>query len=260
MIDILIENLTVSLKKNKQNILKNINLKIYEKDKIGIIGESGAGKSTLINSLISFLKDEHFDITGKIEILNKNILEIDYNKRQNYCFQYVSVIPQNSINALNPYETTKEQLLETFLFHNKNINKYDALVKIKNILKDIGFLEIEKVLNSFPNELSGGMKQRIVIALVLCTNTKIIVADEPTTALDPINQFKFIKLLNEICNTKKLTLIYISHDIRLVSDICNKIAILKSGEIIEMDYTENIFFNPKNKYTKKLLNELKFLE
>ena len=128
-----------------------------------------------------------------------------------------------------------------------------ALKKIKELLSDVGFEDIDRILKSYPNELSGGMRQRIAIVLVLCTDAKIVLADEPTTSLDIVNQFKFIELLKKISEEKGLTLIYVSHDIKVLSKICERIIVLKDGNIIEENSTVQILKEPKNDYTKLLI-------
>lgn len=164
------------------------------------------------------------------------------------------MILQDSINSLNPYEKIKNQLLETYIFHSKKKVTNDfAIGEIKKLLLDVGFEDIDRILNSYPNELSGGMRQRIAIVLVLCTDIKILLADEPTTSLDVVNQFRFIELLKKISKEKGLTLIYVSHDIKVLSKICERIIVLKNGNIIEENNTAQILKEPKNDYTKLLI-------
>ena len=164
------------------------------------------------------------------------------------------MILQDSINSLNPYERIEKQLLETYLFHSKEKVSNDfALEKIKELLSDVGFEDIDRILKSYPNELSGGMRQRIAIVLVLCTDAKIVLADEPTTSLDVVNQFRFIELLKKISKEKALTLIYVSHDIKVLSKISDRIIVLKDGNVVEENSTAQILKEPKNEYTKLLI-------
>ena len=231
-----LKDFSVSLKNNNHKILNNINMEIKEKEFLGIVGESGSGKTTLLNSIISFLDEKKFILDGKI-ILFENI-----------------EILQDSINSLNPYEKIEKQLLETYIFHSKEkVTKDFAIEEIKKLLLDVGFEDIDRILNSYPNELSGGMRQRIAIVLVLCTDIKILLADEPTTSLDVVNQFRFIELLKKISKEKGLTLIYVSHDIKVLSKICERIIVLKDGNIVEENDTIQILKEPKNDYTKLLI-------
>ena len=250
-----LKDFSVSLKNNNRKILNNINIEIKEKEFLGIVGESGSGKTTLLNSIISFLDEKKFILDGKIILFeNIEIFKMSEEQRKEICYKNISMILQDSINSLNPYEKIKNQLLETYIFHFKEKVTSDyALEKIKELLLDVGFEDIDRILNSYPNELSGGMRQRIAIVLVLCTDIKILLADEPTTSLDVVNQFRFIELLKKISKEKGLTLIYVSHDIKVLSKICERIIVLKDGNIVEENDTIQILKEPKNDYTKLLI-------
>ena len=237
------KNFNVTLKENNQKILNDINIVVKEEEFLGLVGESGSGKTALLNAIISFLDKEKFVLNGEMNFLNNE---------EN--FKEITMIFQDSINSLNPYEKIKKQLFETYLLHSKNeITKEFAMEEIKKLLLDVGLADVERILNSYPNELSGGMRQRVAIVLALCTRAKILLADEPTTSLDVVNQFKFVELLKKITKEKKLTLIYVSHDIKLLSKICERIIVLKNGKIVEENTTEEILKNPQDEYTKLLV-------
>ena len=226
-----LKDFSVSLKNNNRKILNNINIEIREKEFLGIVGESGSGKTTLLNSVLSFLDMKKFILDGKIILFeNIEVYKMTEEQRKEICHKNISMILQDSINSLNPYEKIKKQLL-----------------------LDVGFEDIDRILNSYPNELSGGMRQRIAIVLVLCTDIKILLADEPTTSLDVVNQFRFIELLKKISKEKGITLIYVSHDIKVLSKICERIIVLKDGNIVEENGTTQILKEPKNDYTKLLI-------
>lgn len=237
------KNFNVTLKENNQKILNDINIVVKEEEFLGLVGESGSGKTTLLNAIISFLDKEKFVLNGEMNFLNNE---------EN--FKEITMIFQDSINSLNPYEKIKKQLFETYLLHSQNkITKEFVMEEIKKLLLDVGLADVERILNSYPNELSGGMRQRVAIVLALCTRSKILLADEPTTSLDVVNQFKFVELLKKITKEKKLTLIYVSHDIKLLSKICERIIVLKNGKIVEKNTTEEILKNPQDEYTKLLV-------
>ena len=250
-----LKDFSVSLKNNNRKILNNINIEIKEKGFLGIVGESGSGKTTLLNSIISFLDEKKFVLNGKMIFFeNIEIYKMTEEKRKEICHKNISMILQDSINSLSPYEKIKKQLLETYIFHSKKkITNDFAIEEIKKLLLDVGFEDTDRILNSYPNELSGGMRQRIAIVLVLCTDIKILLADEPTTSLDVVNQFRFIELLKKISKEKGLTLIYVSHDIKVLSKICERIIVLKDGNIVEENSTAQILKEPKNDYTKLLI-------
>ena len=250
-----LKDFSVSLKNNNHKILNNINMEIKEKEFLGIVGESSSGKTTLLNSIISFLDEKKFVLDGKIILFeNIEIYRMSEKERKEICYKNISMILQDSINSLNSYEKIEKQLLETYIFHSKEkVTKDFAIEEIKKLLLDVGFEDIDRILNSYPNELSGGMRQRIAIVLVLCTDIKILLADEPTTSLDVVNQFRFIELLKKISKEKRLTLIYVSHDIKVLSKICERIIVLKDGNIVEENDTIQILKEPKNDYTKLLI-------
>ena len=250
-----LKDFSVSLKNNNHKVLNDINIEIREKEFLGIVGESGSGKTTLLNSIISFLNEKKLILDGRIILFeNIEIYKMTEEQRKEICYKNISMILQDSINSLNPYEKIKKQLLETYLFHSKKKVTNDFAIKeIKKLLLNVGFEDIDRILNSYPNELSGGMRQRIAIVLVLCTDIKILLADEPTTSLDVVNQFRFIELLKKISKEKDLTLIYVSHDIKVLSKICERIIVLKDGNIVEENDTTQILKEPKNDYTKLLI-------
>ena len=196
-----LKDFSVSLKNNNHKVLNDINIEIREKEFLGIVGESGSGKTTLLNSIISFLNEKKLILDGRIILFeNIEIYKMTEEQRKEICHKNISMILQDSINSLNSYEKIKKQLLETYIFHSKKkITNDFAIEEIKKLLLDVGFEDIDRILNSYPNELSGGMKQRIAIVLVLCTDIKILLADEPTTSLDVVNQSRFIELLKKIC-------------------------------------------------------------
>ena len=234
-----LKDFSVSLKNNSHKVLNDINIEIREKEFLGIVGESGSGKTTLLNSIISFLNEKKLILDGKIILFeNIEIYKMSEKERKEICYKNISIILQDSINSLNPYE--------------KITNDF-AIEEIKKLLLDVGFEDIDRILNSYPNELSGGMRQRIAIVLVLCTDIKILLADEPTTSLDVVNQFRFIELLKKISKEKGLTLIYVSHDIKVLSKIYERIIVLKDGNIVEENDTTQILKEPKNDYTKLLI-------
>lgn len=234
-----IKNLSVSSSNKQKQILNNINIELREKEFLGILGESGCGKTTLLNAITGII-DKNLKISGDILFLKEE-------------FKKISMILQDSINSLNPYEKIRTQLYETYLLHN---NKENIENNIKMLLNDLGFEDINSIIHKYPYELSGGMRQRISIALSLMTNPKILLVDEPTTSLDILNQIRFIKLLKEIASKKNISFIYVSHDIKTLAAICNRIIVMKNGKIIEEGLKEEIINNPKEEYTKLLLNYL----
>lgn len=256
-----IEHLNLAMVKGKteKRILQDINLEIREQERWAIAGESGAGKSMTMYTLTSLLPEKNTRISGKILYLEKDgsytdILKLPFRKRTEYCSKKVSVIFQDSINALNPFEKVKTQWAETVRLHHPEIPKKDVDVHIANRLKLFGITDPDAA-RKYPHQLSGGMKQRIAIAMALESEAKLLIADEPTTSLDAVNQRIIVNFIQKLCLERKLTLLYISHNLALLDEICTHAAILKDGKIIETGSREQVLHAPNNEYTRMLIRE-----
>ena len=213
MIDNLVEvnNLKVVI---KDKTIIYISFRLKQNEILGIVGGSGAGKSMAMYALTSLLPQKNVLVEGEIKYYkNNDILKMNAKERQEYCSKNVGIILQDSINALNPYEKIYKQLEDTILLHNK-ISKQEAKGIIYELMEMIGIDADDKLLNKYPHQFSGGMRQRIAIAMAIESNAKILIADEPTTSLDAINQLKFIKFIKKLCRERNISLIYISHNCR----------------------------------------------
>lgn len=244
---------------SEKQILKDINLEIGPQEHWAIAGESGAGKSMTMYALTSLLPEKNTHISGKILYLEKDgsytdILTMPFKKRTEYCARKVSLIFQDSINALNPFERIQKQWHETVAIHHPQMKKEEMDTHIKERLKLFGIAD-DEALRKYPHQLSGGMKQRIAIAMALEADNQILIADEPTTSLDAVNQRNIVNFIQELCEKKKLTLLYISHNLALLDAISTHAATVKDGEIIEKGTGEDVFHSPKNPYTRKMIRE-----
>lgn len=246
-----VKNLNISI--DKKHIVKDVSFDLKEGRNLAIIGESGAGKSMTIYAISSLLPPKSTKISGEI-IFNKekDLLKLGKDKRK-YTSENIGLILQDSMNSLNPYKTIKDQMIEAVMHNDNKISKQEALEKSKELLENIGFDPTDKNLKKYPCEYSGGMRQRVSIALNLTSNPKVLIADEPTTALDAINQKKFICFLKEICKEKSITLIYISHNLALAEKLCEDVVVMDNGCVIESGSIEEVFSNPKNTKTKSLV-------
>lgn len=235
--------------------LKNINFCLKEGEFLGIVGESGSGK-TLLSHLILRLVKEYNLQSGKIECLGENILEMLESKMQNLRGLKIGYVFQEPLSALNPLQKIHKQLSEAILIHNSKISKNVLQERMQKLLHSVQLPT--SVLQAYPYVLSGGQRQRVCLAIALANHPKILIADEPTTALDSTTQAQIIELLKSLQKTFNLSVIFISHNLAVVSKLCKCVLVMQKGEIIESGERDEIFKTPKNAYTKMLLNALRF--
>ena len=229
--------------------LNNINLN-FERGKIhSLAGESGCGKSVFINTILKLLPKNALIKSGEIFFNGENILEYKKRDFRKLRGKSIALIPQDPFMSLNPLYTIKNQLSEVVE------DKKNALEIIKNSLNEVRIKNIDTVLNSYPHELSGGMKQRIIIAMALILNSELVLADEPTTALDMSVSNSILDLLLSLKDKGK-TVILITHDLSIVSNYCDSATIMYLGDIVETSASNDLFKNPRHPYTKALLEAL----
>jgi len=240
--------------------VNNVNFKLEENQIIGIAGESGCGKSTLLKMLYGYLKPPLIVRKGEVLLQRKSgsgyidVLKMNPEERKKQVWwKYISWIPQNSMNVLNPVTRIRDHFTEVLKVHMKLEGK-DADELAKSYLSNVGLSE--DIMNAFPHQLSGGMRQRIVIALSLITKPKVVLADEPTTAVDVITQRAILQLLANVQKELKNIIIVVSHDLSILAMLSHKIAIMYAGKIVEMGPLDMVFENPAHPYTKMLLNSL----
>lgn len=229
--------------------LKNVSLDLFENEIIGIIGESASGKSTLGLAIVSLLENAAKVKNGEILFKEENLLDKNEKELRKIRGREISIIFQDPFSSLNPTMKIGKQILEAI-----DINP--SKEKVISLLKDVNIPDAEMRYSQYPHQLSGGMRQRVMIAIAIANSPKIIIADEPTTSLDTTYQFQIIELLKNINKKYKSSIIFISHNIALVSNIAKKLYIMNSGEIIEEVFADNILKNAKHPYTKLLLNAL----
>ncbi|AXX91666.1 nickel import ATP-binding protein NikD [Malaciobacter molluscorum LMG 25693] len=238
-----IKDLQVEDISSKKTLLKNISFNIKENEILAIAGESGSGKSLTCKAILNLLSS-NLKLKGSIKLNGKEILKDEKQIRKNF-----SVVLQEAMGAFDPMFSIKEHMFESI---KEKSNKKQKLEKCKYFLKEVGLNDINKILKSYANELSGGQLQRVMIAIALLEDTNIIIADEPTSALDTINQKQIVEIFK---NLKNKTIIFISHDLAIISYISNRTIFFKDGEIIEEDNSYAKYL----KSTQKKLSE-RFLE
>lgn len=222
---------------------------------IGIVGESGSGKSVSSYALMGIIPEPGEVIGGDIVFDGAKILEKTEGDLQKIRGKDVGMIFQDPMTSLNPVFTVGHQIEESLKRHTE-LNKIQRTERIIELLKLVGINQPEKRVKQYPHELSGGMRQRIMIAMSLACNPKLLIADEPTTALDVTIQAQIIELLKELKEKINMSIIFITHDLGVVADICDKIAVMYAGTVVERGSVEEIFYKPQHPYTKGLLKSI----
>ena len=245
-----INNLCLSISSdNESEILKNINFSLKESEILSLIGESGSGKSLTALSIIRLLENNCRVTSGDIIFNNKNLLSLEERSMRIIRRNDISMIFQEPMRSLNPVMCIADQLEESY----KNENKKDIKNKIVENLISVGINDAERVMSLFPHQLSGGMKQRIMIAMAIACKPKLLIADEPTTSLDVTIQKQVLDLLLKLKDDLNMSILFITHDLAVASQISDRIVVMKSGEIVEDNYSMDFFKNPKSSYSRTLL-------
>lgn len=222
---------------------------------MGIVGESGSGKSVEAYSIMGLLQSPGKVVGGSISFEGKDVLAFDKNQLQDFRGNEVSMIFQNPMTCLNPVYSIGNQLIEAVRCH-KKVTKAEARTKSVEMLKLVGINNPEKRMEQYPHELSGGMRQRVMIAMSLICDPKMLIADEPTTALDVTIQAQIIELMKEIQKKTKMAIIFITHNLGVVAEICDQVSVMYAGKIVEQGKVENIFYHPKHPYTLGLMRSM----
>ena len=226
-----------------------------KREKLGLVGESGAGKSVTGFAIINLLSRPGYISGGHILFEGEELTTLSDEEIRKIRGNRISMIFQDPMMTLNPVLTISTQMVETVLAH-QNVSKADAIDLAIEKLRKVYIPSPEKRLHQYPHECSGGMRQRIVIAIAMLTNPALIIADEPSTALDVTIQAGIMDLLLELCETEDMGLILITHDLAVVSQVTEKIAVMYAGKIVETGLTEDIINNPQHPYTKGLIKAI----
>ena len=258
-----INNLEISVKNliGYKKIVSDFNLTLHPGRKLGIVGESGSGKTLSMLALNRLLPSQIEVTGGSIFFNNKNLNTMEKKEfHREFSGKKISMIFQEPMTALNPVYTIGKQLRQAFLIHNKGISKKLSEERARSMLDAVKLNRIEERMRQYPHQLSGGQRQRVLIALALINEPEILIADEPSTALDVTVQKEILELINELCLNFKMSLIFISHDLGVISKVSDEIIVMKDGKIIEEGLTKKILKSPKKDYTLGLLKCLWKLE
>ncbi|WP_271423671.1 ABC transporter ATP-binding protein [Aequorivita sinensis] len=239
-------------KKKKTEVLHTISFDVFENEILGIVGESGSGKSVTSLALMGLLPKKQANLSGEILFQGNDLLKYDEKKFRKIRGSEIAMIFQEPMSALNPSLKCGFQVSEILMLH-LNMNASEAKKETISLFEKVKLPRPNEIYNSYPHQISGGQMQRVMIAMAIACKPKLLIADEPTTALDVTVQKEIISLLKSIQKETKMAMLFISHDLSLVSEIADRVLVMYKGNIVESANTEEIFKNPQNEYTKALL-------
>lgn len=256
-----VKNLQVSFRIQKKllHAVRGASFSIEEGEILGIVGESGSGKSALVKALVKLLPQTSI-ISGEVIYEGKNLIDLSEHQLQQVRGKHIASIFQDPMTSLNPTSKIGSQIMEGFLRHHSHVSFSEAKDYVLDLLELVGIPEPKKRIDEYPHTLSGGMRQRVMIALALASKPKLIIADEPTTALDVTIQAQILDLLKRIKEKTQTSIILITHDMSVVAGFCDKVMVLYAGQIIECADVDILFSNPKHPYTIRLLESIPRLD
>ena len=249
-----VENLSMHYDTLEGNVdaVKNISFTVNSGESFGLVGESGCGKTSVAMTLLQLQPENSVITQGSIKLDGKELIGLSENDLRKVRWDSISIVFQGAMNAWNPVIKIGEQIREAMREHYPENTKQENINKIIELFRRVGL--DESITDRYPHELSGGMKQRAVIALALSCDPKVIIADEPTTALDVVIQDQILNEIKKVQDLLGLSLIYISHDIAVIAEMTDKIAVMYAGSIVEIGPTKDVFKTPKHSYTRALLD------
>ena len=251
-------NVKFTLRGKVLHAIRDVSLDIYRGESIAIVGESGSGKSVFTKTFMGLLDANGFIPSGEILYEGKQLTKLkkekDWRKIRG---GEIAMIMQDPMTSLNPLKTIGEQIAEAVRLHQPDVKGKEAIgQKVLQYLEDVGIQDGERRVKQYPHEFSGGMRQRVVIAIALACRPKVLICDEPTTALDVTIQAQIINLLKELKEKYQLTIIFITHDLGVVANIADRVAVMYAGNFVEIGKAEEIFYDPRHPYTWALLSSL----
>lgn len=244
-----------SIKGDYYAAVDGVSLKVHENEVLAIVGESGCGKSALALSIIGLHDRRTTKLEGKVNFKGQNLLELPLKNLNKIRGKDLGMIFQDPMTALNPLATIGAQIEEPMKYHLK-LSSAEMKKRTLELLRRVGIKNEARIYKQYPHELSGGMRQRVVIAIALACDPVLLLADEPTTALDVTIQAQIMDLMKELQNQMKSGIILITHDLGVVAEMADKVAVMYAGQIVELAEVNTLFENPKHPYTRSLLNSI----
>lgn len=258
-----VKDLKISFKTfaGRVQAVRGLNFTLEKGETLAIVGESGSGKSVACNALMRLIPQPpgSYD-SGQILFEGRDLLAYTENEMSDIRGNEIAMIFQDPMTALNPTMKVGKQIVEVIVRHKKGISKAEAKARAIDLLKEVGIPYPERRYNQYPHEFSGGMRQRVVIAIALAAEPKLLIADEPTTALDVTIQAQILELMKEIQKKNNNSIIFITHDLGVVANVADKVAVMYAGQVVEYGGVNEIFYNPKHPYTWGLLGSMPDLE
>jgi oligopeptide transport system ATP-binding protein len=234
-----------------------VSFNVREGETIGIVGESGSGKSVTNLSIMKLIPSPPGKIVGgEVLFEGQNILDLSEKELRAIRGDKISMIFQDPMTSLNPFLRISTQMIETIRLHNKHISKAEAREKSIKLLEDVGIPAARERVDSYPHQFSGGMRQRVMIAIALSCNAQVLIADEPTTALDVTIQAQILELIQDISKKYKTSVILITHDLGVVAGMCDHVCVMYAGRIVEKANTEDLYKKPLHPYTEGLIRSV----
>ena len=259
LVDIQNERLSFFTPVGEVKALNDVSIRLKEGEVLGIVGESGSGKSVTAYSLMGLTAHPGKLVSGSLYFNGHHIETMSEKEMRKIRGNEISIIFQDPMTSLNPVYTIGNQIMEAILLHTDK-KKAQARERAKELLELVGINEPEKRLKQYPHELSGGMRQRVMIAIALACEPKLLIADEPTTALDVTIQAQILELMMELKDKLGMAIIMITHDLGVVASMCERIAVMYAGKIVEYGTAEDIFYRPRHQYTKGLIRSIPRLD
>lgn len=252
-----VEKLTIAF--SEVSVVRDVSFSLKQGEALAIVGESGCGKTITAQALLQLLPSSAQIKQGRILLNNVDLLQLPEKEMRAIRGKEIGMIFQDPMSALNPSMKIGLQIAETMIYH-RLLNRSDALKRSEELLRLVGISEPALRISSYPHQLSGGMRQRAALAIALASNPSLLIADEPTTALDTQTQTKILDLLATFRSNLKMGLILITHNLQIVEDICEKIIVMYAGAIVEQGAVKEVFTNPKHPYTQMLLRSIPHLD
>ena len=252
-----ISNLTVAYRRGSDwlEAVRDVSFEIHAGETFGLVGESGSGKTTLVLAVMRYLSEHGAIMAGKITLAGRDLLALSLKEMEEVWGAQIALVPQNPLSSLNPSIRIGEQLAEV-LHHHFAMDKGEANRNVLDWFKQVDISDPDRLANSYPHQVSAGMQQRVLIAAALCTEPRLLILDEPTSNLDVTTQAVILDLLRELIRERETAVLYVTHNLGVVAQVCDRVGVLYAAEIVEQASVRDLFNQPVHPYTRGLLSSV----